>query len=66
MMNFLMLLIAAAGTSSLGACTQAPLRPQAEAAVIVVHSPKGEQGDFRICDDGRVLVYPASHPKSCN
>ena len=65
MMNFLMLLVAAAGTSTLGACTHAQLRPQAETPVIVVHSPKGEQGDFRICDDGRVLVYLASHPKSC-
>ncbi|CAB3808853.1 hypothetical protein LMG28688_06863 [Paraburkholderia caffeinitolerans] len=65
MLNFFMLLVAAAGTSSLGACTHAPLRQQAQAPVIVVHSPRGEQGDFRICDDGRVLVYPASHPKSC-
>ncbi|HKR43067.1 MAG TPA: hypothetical protein VJU59_25880 [Paraburkholderia sp.] len=65
MMNFVMLLVAAAGTSPLGACTHMHLGPQAEAPVIVVHSPKGEQGDFRICDDGRVLVYPASHPKSC-
>jgi hypothetical protein len=65
MMNFLMLLVAAAGTSSLTACTHAQLRQQAEKPVIVVHSPRREQGDFRICDDGRVLVYPASHPKSC-
>ena len=35
------------------------------AAEIVVHAPRGEQGDFRICDDGRVLVFPAKHPKSC-
>ncbi|MEI7298318.1 hypothetical protein SB783_36430 [Paraburkholderia sp. SIMBA_009] len=39
--------------------------PKADRTVIVVHSPKREQGDFRICDDGRVLVFPAGHPKSC-
>ena len=65
MMNFLMLLIAAAGTSSLGACTPATVRPQATHPTIVVHAPQGEQGDFRICDDGRVLVFPAKHPKCC-
>ncbi|WP_434667866.1 hypothetical protein P5W99_36285 [Paraburkholderia sp. A3BS-1L] len=65
MMNFLMLLVAAAGTSSLTACTHAQLRHQVEKPVIVVHSPRREQGEFSICDDGRVLVYPASHPKSC-
>ena len=65
MMNFLMLLIAAAGTSSLGACTPATVRPQAAHPTILVLAPRGEQGDFRICDDGRVLVYPAKHPKSC-
>jgi hypothetical protein len=66
MMNFFMLLVAAAGTSSLGACSHiAAAQPQAEHQLIVVHARKGEQGDFRICDDGRVLVYPASHPKSC-
>ncbi|MBB2984244.1 hypothetical protein FHX57_007375 [Paraburkholderia tropica] len=65
MMNFLMLLVAAAGTSSLTACGNAPAMPKADRTVIVVHSPKREQGDFRICDDGRVLVFPAGHPKSC-
>ena len=65
MMNFLMPLVAAAGASTLGACTHAQVQPQAEKPVIVAHSPRREQGDFRICDDGRVLVYPASHPKSC-
>ncbi|CAG9207812.1 MULTISPECIES: hypothetical protein [Paraburkholderia] len=65
MMNFLMLLVAAAGTSSLTACGNAPAMPKADRTVIVVHSPKREQGDFRICDDGRVLVFPANHPKSC-
>lgn len=67
MMNFLMLLVAAAGTSSLGACSHIAAQPRAQARrpVIVAHSPKSEQGDFRICDDGRVLVYPASHPKAC-
>ena len=61
MMNFLMLLIAAAGTSSLGACTPATVRPQRSSCT----PPGGEQGDFRVCDDGRVLVFPAKHPKSC-
>ena len=65
MMNFLMLLITAAGTSSLGVCTPATLRAQPAHPVIVVHAPKSEQGDFRICDDGRVLVFPARHPKPC-
>lgn len=65
MMNFLMLLVAAAGTSSLGACSHVAAQPQAERPVIVAHSRKGGQGDFRICDDGRVLIYPADHPKSC-
>jgi hypothetical protein len=65
MMNLFMLLVAAAGTSSLGACSHIAAQPQAEHQLIVVHARKGEQGDFRICDDGRVLVYPASHPKSC-
>ncbi len=65
MLNFFMLLVAAAGTSSLGACSHIAVQPQAEHQLIVVHARKGEQGDFRICDDGRVLVYPASHPKSC-
>jgi hypothetical protein len=65
MMNFLMLLAAAAGTSSLSACTLSPALPQPVRPTVVVHAPKGEQGDFRICDDGRVLVFPASHPKSC-
>ncbi|MFL9911891.1 hypothetical protein [Paraburkholderia sp. RL17-337-BIB-A] len=66
MQNLLMLLMAA-GSSSLCACTT---QPQANVArprpVIVVQKPRGEPGDFTICADGRVLVYPASHPKSCS
>ncbi|CAB3807992.1 hypothetical protein LMG28614_06709 [Paraburkholderia ultramafica] len=66
MQNLLMLLIAA-GSSSLCACTN---QPQARAAspqpVIAVQKPKGEPGDFTICADGRVLVYSTRHPKSCS
>lgn len=64
-MNFLMLLAAATGTLSLGACSHAQVHSQADQPMIVVHSPKGKQGNFRICDDGRVLVYPVRYPKSC-
>jgi hypothetical protein len=32
---------------------------------ITVQPPRGEAGDFIICDDGRVLVFAVSHPKSC-
>ncbi|WP_321817907.1 MULTISPECIES: hypothetical protein [unclassified Paraburkholderia] len=66
MMNFFMLLVAAAGTSSLGACSQIAMQPQVQRPLIVIHSPKGEQGDFRLCDDGRVIVFPVNHPKSCS
>ncbi|MGF6969540.1 hypothetical protein OKW43_006635 [Paraburkholderia sp. WC7.3g] len=66
MQNLLMLLLAA-GSSSLSACTA---QPQAHVAnprpVIVVQNPRGERGDFTICPDGRVLVYPISQPKSCS
>ncbi|OUL87665.1 hypothetical protein CA602_13080 [Paraburkholderia hospita] len=66
-MQNLLLLLMAAGSSSLCACTN---QPQTHAAstrsVIVVQRPKGEPGDFTLCPDGRVLVYPASHPKSCS
>ncbi|MGF6781175.1 hypothetical protein [Paraburkholderia sp. GAS334] len=66
MSNFLMLLIAAAGTSSLCACsTQTQVAEPPHRATIVVHEPKREEGDFVLCDDGRVIVFPASHPKTC-
>jgi hypothetical protein len=66
MMNFLMLLVAAAGASSLSACAPSPMQPQPTRPMIIVHAPGGEQGDFRICEDGRVFVFPVSQPKSCN
>lgn len=66
MSNLLMLLIAAGGTS-LCACT---LQPQVQETTvhptIVVHPPKGEPGDFILCGDGRVLVFPLSHPQTCS
>ncbi|MGF6637199.1 hypothetical protein OKW35_000234 [Paraburkholderia sp. MM5477-R1] len=66
METFLMLLFAA-GTSSLCACTAAPQTHVATARpVIVVHAPRGEPGDFRVCPDGRVITYPLSHPKTCS
>ncbi|MFL9937039.1 hypothetical protein P0D88_50835 [Paraburkholderia sp. RL18-103-BIB-C] len=65
MQNLLMLLIAA-GSSSLCACTTQPAHAAGLRPVVVVQRPKGEPGDFTICPDGRVLVYPASHPKSCS
>lgn len=68
MSNFLMLLIAAGGSASLCACTTAlpDATPTGFRPTIVVHEPAGEKGDFIICNDGRVLVFPVSHPKTCN
>ncbi|MFM0700712.1 hypothetical protein [Paraburkholderia sediminicola] len=66
MQNLLMLLVAA-GSSSLCACTvQRQVHTARPRPVIVVHEPRGEPGDFTICSDGRMLVYPVSHPKSCS
>lgn len=66
METFLMVLLAA-GASSLCACTAQPHAPAATTrSVIVVHAPRGEPGDFRVCPDGRVITYPVSHPKSCS
>ncbi|TCG01017.1 hypothetical protein BZM26_09670 [Paraburkholderia strydomiana] len=66
MENFLLMLVVA-GSSSLCACTA---QPQTHAGttrpVIVVHAPRGEPGDFRVCPDGRVITYPLSHPKTCS
>jgi hypothetical protein len=67
MSSFLILLIAAAGTSSLCACSaETRARPPETRPLIVIQHPKGEQGDFTICNDGRVLVFPVAHPKSCS
>ena len=68
MQNLLVLLIAA-GSSSLCACT---IEPQAQPAqprhvsTIVIQQPRGEPGDFILCNDGRVLVFPLAHPKTCS
>jgi hypothetical protein len=35
-------------------------------SVIVIQQPKGEPGDFVICKDGRLLVFPVAHPKTCS
>jgi hypothetical protein len=34
-------------------------------AEIVVEKPAGECGDFTICKDGCVLVFPDSYPLTC-
>ncbi|WP_043285389.1 hypothetical protein [Paraburkholderia oxyphila] len=65
MMNSLMLLAVTTGAALPGPCSHAQVHPRPNPSLIVVHSPKGKQGDFRICDDGRVLVDPVRHPKSC-
>ncbi|MGF6812799.1 hypothetical protein OKW30_008016 [Paraburkholderia sp. Clong3] len=68
MLNFLMLLFAA-GSSSLCACTTqaaAHVEPAKPAPTIIVQKPRGEPGDFVLCKDGRVLVFPAAHPKTCS
>jgi hypothetical protein len=68
MTNLLMLLIAA-GSSSLCACSSQPQAGTAttdHVARIVVQAPKGEPGDFVLCKDGRVLVFPVAHPKTCS
>ncbi|MFM0082900.1 hypothetical protein P0D72_29110 [Paraburkholderia sediminicola] len=67
MSNFLMLLLAAAGSSSLCACSaNVPLTKPAARPAIVIRQPKGEQGDFVLCNDGRVLVFAVSHPETCS
>jgi hypothetical protein len=68
-MNNLLMLLIAAGISSLCACSSQP-QARVETAkpvpALVVHQPKGEPGDFVLCKDGRVLVFPAAHPKTCS
>lgn len=67
MQNLLMLLIVAGGSSSLCACSNQPqVRTERQKPSIVVVQPKGEPGDFVLCEDGRVLTFPVSHPKTCN
>ena len=68
-MNNLLMLLIAAGSSSLCACSSQP-QARVETAkpvpTIVVHQPKGEPGDFVLCKDGHVLVFPAAHPNTCS
>jgi hypothetical protein len=67
MENLLMLLIVAGGSSSLCACSNQPqVHTEHQKPSIVVVRPKGEPGDFILCQDGRVLTFPVSHPKTCN
>lgn len=68
MSNFLMLLIAAGGSAGLCSCSTPvhEVRPTGFRPSIVVHEPAGEKGDFIICNDGRVLVFPVSDPKTCD
>jgi hypothetical protein len=64
MENILYLIVAA---SLCGCKAMAPTQqPQVKRSVIVVEQPKGEPGDFVICKDGRLLVFPVSHPKTCS
>ncbi|TDN59006.1 hypothetical protein [Paraburkholderia sp. BL10I2N1] len=66
MSNLLMLLIVA-GSSSLCACAAQPQARSVDVKPpIVVHQPKRESGDFTVCKDGSVLVFPASHPLRCS
>ncbi|MGF6547239.1 hypothetical protein [Paraburkholderia youngii] len=68
-MQNLFLLLIAAGSSSLCACTAQPVahvEPARPAPTIVVRKPRGEPGDFVLCKDGRVLVFPAAHPQTCS
>jgi hypothetical protein len=66
MSNLLMLLIAAGGTSLCACSAQPQVRVPNVRPAIVVQQPKGEPGDFILCKDGRVLVFAASHPKICS
>jgi hypothetical protein len=64
---FFLLLIVAGGGSSLCACSnQAQVHTERQKPSIVVVQPRGEPGDFILCEDGRVLTFPVSHPKTCN
>ncbi|MGF6997455.1 hypothetical protein P3T25_005832 [Paraburkholderia sp. GAS32] len=68
-MNNLLMLLIAAGSSSLCACTiepQAQPGPSRHVSTIVIQQPRGEPGDFILCNDGRVLVFPVAHPKTCS
>ncbi|REE07225.1 hypothetical protein B0G71_7708 [Paraburkholderia sp. BL27I4N3] len=68
-MQNLMMLLLAAGSSTLCACTiqpQAQPQPSRHISTIVIQQPRGEPGDFILCNDGRVLVFPVAHPKTCS
>jgi len=68
-MNNLLMLLIAAGSSSLCACSSQPplgVDTARRVSTIVVQQPRGEPGDFVLCKDGRVLVFPAAHPKTCS
>ena len=66
MSNLLMLLIAAGGTSLCACSLQPQVHDTTVHPMIVVHPPTGEPGDFILCKDGRVLVFPLSHPQTCS
>jgi hypothetical protein len=66
MSNLLMLLIAAGGTSLCACSAQPQVREPNVRPAIVVRQPKGEPGDFNLCKDGRALVFAAGHPKMCS
>ena len=68
-MNNLLMLLIAAGSSSLCACSsqpQARVETGRPVSLIVVQKPIDVPGDFILCKDGRVLVYPVTHPKTCS
>ena len=66
MQNIFMLLIVAADCSTDSVCSNVPqARTPERRAALVAQPPKGEQGDFTICKDGRVLVFTTSHPLKC-
>ncbi|PNE59411.1 hypothetical protein A8H39_03560 [Paraburkholderia fungorum] len=67
MPNILMVLIVAMAGSSLCACSvSSQTRSPDFRSKIVVHEPAASQGDFVLCKDGRVLVFPVSHPMTCS
>ena len=65
MSNLLMLIIAARGWL-LCACTQATPVQHAAVRSLIVAYRQPAKADFRLCKDGRVLVFPDGHPQDCN
>ncbi|OLL27620.1 hypothetical protein BTH42_31805 [Burkholderia sp. SRS-W-2-2016] len=68
-MQNLLLLLYVAGHPSLSAYpanAAARIEPATPAPTIVARQPRGEPGDFVLCKDGRVLVFPAAHPQTCS